>query len=205
MKKILIALVTLMSVVMPSSAGDLQARLQYIHDEYEARLTKMANQPYDDGLSIECMTMQYNRMYPGTGLAQFCTKFYWTDDENENYMLRPTLYFVTSDTRMCSGIFRYYNEYLFDSTTGELLFVLWVTQMGNDEANRRELRCWFDGDRIIKQLPERIDDESGLLLNVVEVEDSGRVSVASILRECADLKSRFDAEIPTYAWTDDDE
>ena len=73
----------------------VEARLKVIRDAYEARLGMMTNQPYDDGVEVEQLTVNYNRMYPGTGLYRHTDTYYWTDDENEEYMLLPQLYFVT--------------------------------------------------------------------------------------------------------------
>ena len=186
-------------IAWAATAGDVAERVEYIRGQYAARLALMQNQPFDD-VKTEQLTTEYARMYPGTGLARFATTYYWTDDENEDYMLKPTLYFVTSHYTMCHGNYVFNREYLFDSETEEPLFMFVSTQMGDDATTRKEYRIYFDDGKVIKQVPELIvigDDEP--LVPDIEFDEAGRVA-ASVLGEMEGLKAGFHRQVPTYPW-----
>lgn len=199
MRKLLIVL-TMSCIAWAATAGDVAARVEYIRGQYAARLALMQNQPFDD-VKTEQLTTEYARMYPGTGLARFSTTYYWTDDENEDYMLKPTLYFVTSHYTMCHGNYVFNREYLFDSETEEPLFMFVSTQMGDDATTRKEYRIYFDDGKVIKQVPERIviGDDEPLVPDIV-VDDAGHVVVAQLLGEMEGLKAGFHRQVPTYPW-----
>lgn len=199
MRQILLAVGMFTLTFSALAQNGVEARLKVIRDAYAARLGMMANQPYDDGVKVELLTVSYNRMYPGTGLYQHTDTYYWTDDENEDYMLLPQLYFVTSKYTMNSGIYCYYREYLFDVETGDPMFMLVATQLGDDAATKKEYRFYFDKGKLIKQIPERIVvDESDLITIDFEVDDHGRAM--NLIPAFNGVKETFDAVVPTYAW-----
>ena len=174
-------------------------RVKEIRAAYAARLGMMENQPYDD-IKVERMTISYNRMYPGTGMFQYDDTYYWTDDENEDYMLLPQLYFVTSKYTMNSGIYRYYREYLFDMETGDPMFLLITTQLGDDKATLKEYRFYFDEGKLIKQVPERIGpfDDDELIKPDFAIDEKGRA--VGLEESFKGVAETFNSIIPTYAW-----
>ncbi len=199
-KLILIAWLATMSLGMAAQLS-VEQRINVIHQDYAERLNLMQNQPYDDDSdAVERLTVTYNRMYPGTGMARFTDTYYWSDDENEEYMLKPTLYYVTSSYTMNSGLYRFNREYLFDALTEEPMFIYVTTQVG-DDGKRQEYRFYFDKGKLIRQIPEKImpvnDDE---LNPEISVDKNGRAVVSSLLGEFKKIKSRFHDIIPTYAW-----
>ena len=198
-RQFLLAISMLTIALTAIAQSGVEARLKVIRDAYEARLGMMTNQPYDDGVEVEQLTVNYNRMYPGTGLYRHTDTYYWTDDENEEYMLLPQLYFVTKRYTMNSGIYRYYREYLFDVETGEPMFLLIATQLGDDVGTKKEYRFYFDQGKLIKQIPERIVvDENDLLTLDFEVDDNGRAG--NLIPAFNSVKETFGAIVPTYAW-----
>ena len=189
-----------MALGMSAQKG-VDARIKQIREAYANRLAMMQNQPYDDeSQKVEHLVVAYNRMYPGTGLACFNDNYYWTDDENEDYMLKPTLYFATSDYTMNTGIYIFHKEYLFDSETEEPMFMYVSTRFGED-GKKLEYRFYFDKGKLIKQLPEKIgtvaDDE---LDPMIEVDKNGKAVAANLLREMENVKKAFHDQIPTYPW-----
>lgn len=184
-----------------SAQKSVDARIKQIREAYANRLALMQNQPYDDeSQKVEHLVISYNRMFPGTGLACFNDTYYWTDDENEDYMLKPVLYYVTSHHTMNTGIYIYNREYLFDAETEEPMFMYVSTQFG-DDGKKLEYRFYFDKGKLIKQIPEKIapikDDE---LEPGVSVDDNGKANAARLLNEFENVKSTFHNQIPTYAW-----
>jgi hypothetical protein len=159
----------------------------------------MQNQPYDNE-KVDQLTITYNRIYPGTGMARFNDTYYWTDDENENYMLKPTLYFVSSSYTLNGGIYAFNREYLFDAQTEEPMFMLITTELkGTDK--RLEYRFYFDKGKLIKQIPEKIgpigEDE---LSPEIEIDKNGKAVASRLLKEFESVKSTFHDFVPTYAW-----
>ena len=104
-KLILILSMALMALGM-TAQNSVEQRVNVIRQAYANRLNLMQNQPYDDeDQRVDQLTIAYNRMYPGTGLACFNNTYYWTDDENEDYMLKPVIYFAVQRSTMNSGIY----------------------------------------------------------------------------------------------------
>ena len=110
-KLILMLCLTAMALGM-TAQNSVEQRINVIRQAYANRMNLMQNQPYDDDSDkVDRLTIAYSRMYPGTGMARFKDTYYWTDDENEEYMLKPTLYFMTRQYTMNSGIYKFYNEW----------------------------------------------------------------------------------------------
>ena len=189
-----------MALGMSAQKG-VDARIKQIREAYANRLAMMQNQPYDDeSQKVEHLVVAYNRMYPGTGLACFNDNYYWTDDENEDYMLKPTLYFATSDYTMNTGIYIFHREYLFDAETEEPMFMYVTTQFGED-GKKLEYRFYFDKGKLIKQIPEKIGSVSEDELDaMIAVDKNGKADAASLLREMEAVKATFHDHIPTYPW-----
>lgn len=202
MTRKLITLLCLAVVAIGMNAQkSVDARVKQIREAYANRLNLMQNQPYDDSQNqVERLTIAYNRMYPGTGLACFNDTYYWTDDENEEYMLKPTLYFATSNYTMNTGIYRFSREYLFDAETEEPMFLLITTQFG-DDGKRLEYRFYFDKGKIIKQIPEKIlpvaDDE---LDPGISIDAHGKAVGESLIADFKAVAKAFHDQIPTYSW-----
>lgn len=176
-------------------------RIAHIRQAYAQRLDMMTNQPFDE-VKVEQMTVEYNRMYPGTGLYRHSDTYYWTDDENEEYMLKPTLYFVTSRYSLCHGMYNYTREYLLDAVTEQPMFMLITTQWG-EEGERKEFRFYFDDHgKLIKQLPERIviAENEQLLPPDVGIDEDGHANISSLMYEFDRVKTAFHTLIPTYPW-----
>ena len=127
-KLILILSMALMALGM-TAQNSVEQRVNVIRQAYANRLNLMQNQPYDDDADkVDQLTIAYNRMFPGTGLAKFKDTYYWTDDENEDYMLKPVIYFAVQRSTMNSGIYHSYREFLYDPETEEPMFMLVTTQ-----------------------------------------------------------------------------
>ena len=199
MKRKLLLLCALCAVLSVMAQKDVDARIAEIRKAYADRLTIMSYKPYDD-VEMEKLTVSYNRNYPGTGLYRHTDTYYWTDDENEEYMLKPALYFVTSQYSMCFGRYRYSREYLLDIATGEPMFMLLTTQLDDEAATRREFRFYFQDGKVIKQVPERIGpfEDDSVLAPDIELDANGK---AVNLNSAFDhVKSVFSTLVPTYAW-----
>lgn len=202
MTRRLILTLCLVAIAMGMNAQkSVDARIKHIREAYANRLALMQNQPYDDeSQKVERLVMTYNRMYPGTGLACFNDTYYWTDDENEDYMLKPTLYFATSDYTMNTGIYIFHREYLFDAETEEPMFMYVTTRFGED-GKKLEYRFYFDKGKLIKQIPEKIGSVSEDELDaMIAVDKNGKADAASLLREMEAVKATFHNHIPTYPW-----
>ena len=184
-----------------NAQNSVDARIKQIREAYANRLTLMQNQqPYDDGIIVNQLAETYNRIYPGTGLAQFNDTYYWTDDENEDYMLKPVLYFVTSNYTMNYGIYRFHREYLFDAETEEPMFLYVTTQFGED-GKLMEYRFYFDKGKLIKQIPEKIElDDENELHPEINIDKNGKAVTASLLTEFETIKNDFHNKIPTFPW-----
>ena len=184
-----------------SAQKNVDARIKQIREAYANRLALMQDQPYDDDADkVDQLTIAYNRMFPGTGLAKFKDTYYWTDDENEDYMLKPVLYYFTSHNTMNSGIYIYNREFLFDAETEEPMFMYVSTQFGED-GKKLEYRFYFDKGKLIKQIPEKIgpvgDDEVDPM---IDLDKNGKAVAAKLLRSFEDVKNSFHDQIVTYAW-----
>ena len=178
---------------------NVDTRIKQIREAYSNRLTLMQNQPYENE-KVDQLTVAYNRMYPGTGMARFNDTYYWTDDENENYMLKPSLYFVSSSYTLNSGLYAFNREYLFDAQTEEPMFMLITTEFkGTDK--KHEYRFYFDKGRLIKQIPEKIGPLGEDELNPeIEIDKNGKAVASSLLKEFESVKSKFHEFVPTFAW-----
>ena len=202
MTRKLILLLCLAAMALGMSAQkSVDDRIKVIRKAYAERLNLMMNQPYDDDAQkVNQLTIAYNRIYPGTGLAQFKDTYYWTDDENEDYMLKPILYYVTSHSTMNSGIYIFNREYLFDAQTEEPMFMYVSTQFGED-GKKLECRFYFDKGKLIKQIPEKIgpvgDDQ---LDPMIKLDKNGKAVAADLLRGFESIKANFHSQIDTYPW-----
>lgn len=198
-RTIILALCMVITAMGLTAQKNVEARIKQIRQAYANRINMMNNQPYDD-VKVEQMTISYNRIYPGTGLYRYTDTYYWTDDENEDYMLKPTLYFVTRKYSLCHDIYRHYHEYLFDAETGEPMFLYITTQMGDDENTKQEFRFYIDKGKLIKQIPERIGpfDDSNFIPPGIGIDENGRA--LNIIGEFNGVLDTFDMMIPTYAW-----
>ena len=202
MTRKLIIMLCLAAVALGMNAQkSVDARIKQIREAYANRLTMMQNQPYDDDANkVDQLTIAYNRMYPGTGMAKFKDTYYWTDDENEDYMLKPTLYYATRHYTMNSGIYIFNREYLFDAETEEPMFMYVSTQFG-DDGKKLEYRFYFDKGKLIKQIPEKIAPiKDGELEPGIKVDKNGKADAASLLREFESIMKTFHDQIPTYPW-----
>lgn len=202
MTRKLITLLCLAAMAVGMTAqNSVERRIGIIRKAYAERLNLMMNQPYeDDSKKVNQLTIAYNRIYPGTGLAQFKDTYYWTDDENEDYMLKPVLYYVTSHSTMNSGIYIFNREYLFDAQTEEPMFMYVSTQYGED-GKKLECRFYFDKGKLIKQIPEKIgpvgDDQ---LDPMIKLDKNGKAVAADLLRGFESIKANFHSQIDTYPW-----
>ena len=202
MTRKLILLFCLAAMALGMSAQkSVDDRIKVIRKAYAERLNLMKNQPYDDDANkVDQLTITYNRMYPGTGLAKFRDTFYWTDDENEDYMLKPILYYVTSYNTMNSGIYIFNQEYLFDVQTEEPMFMYVSTQLGED-GKKLEYRFYFDKGKLIKQIPEKIGPVGdGELDPMIKLDKNGKAVAADLLRGFESIKANFHSQIDTYPW-----
>ena len=198
-RKLIITLCLALTAMGMTAQKSVDARINEIRQAYANRINIMNNQPYDD-IKMEQMTVSYNRMYPGSGLFQYNDTYYWTDDDNEDYMLKPLLYFVTRKYSMNHGMYRYYREYLLDVESGEPMFLLVTMQMGDDETTKQEFRFYFDKGRLIKQVPERIGPfaDDALLVPDFRIDDNGRAR--AVIEEFNGIKETFNSLIPAVAW-----
>lgn len=202
MTRKLILLFCLAAMALGMSAQkSVDDRIKVIRKAYAERLNLMKNQPYDDDTNkVDQLTITYNRMYPGTGLAKFRDTYYWTDDENEDYMLKPVLYYVTSHSTMNSGIYIFNQEYLFDVQTEEPMFMYVSTQFGED-GKKLEYRFYFDKGKLIKQIPEKIGPVGdGELDPMIKLDKNGKAVAADLLRGFESIKANFHSQIDTYPW-----
>jgi len=202
MTRKLILLLCLAAMALGMSAQkSVDDRIKVIRKAYAERLNLMKNQPYDDDANmVNQLTIAYNRIYPGTGLAKFRDTYYWTDDENEDYMLKPVLYYVTSHSTMNSGIYIFNREYLFDVQTEEPMFMYVSTQLGED-GKKLEYRFYFDKGKLIKQIPEKIGPVGdGELDPMIKLDKNGKAVAADLLRGFESIKANFHSQIDTYPW-----
>lgn len=202
MTRKLILLFCLAAMALGMSAQkSVDDRIKVIRKAYAERLNLMKNQPYDDDANkVNQLTIAYNRIYPGTGLAKFRDTYYWTDDENEEYMLKPVLYYVTSHETMNSGIYIFNREYLFDAQTEEPMFMYVSTQFGED-GKKLEYRFYFDKGKLIKQIPEKIGPVGdGELDPMIKLDKNGKAVAADLLRGFESIKANFHSQIDTYPW-----
>lgn len=202
MTRKLILLFCLAAMALGMSAQkSVDDRIKVIRKAYAERLNLMKNQPYDDDANmVNQLTIAYNRIYPGTGLAKFRDTYYWTDDENEDYMLKPVLYYVTSYNTMNSGIYIFNREYLFDVQTEEPMFMYVSTQLGED-GKKLEYRFYFDKGKLIKQIPEKIGPVGdGELDPMIKLDKNGKAVAADLLRGFESIKANFHSQIDTYPW-----
>lgn len=197
-RKFIIAICLTLAGLFSYAQQGVEARIGEIRKAYAARIDQMNNQPYDD-FKIEELTITYNRNYPGTGPYSHTDTFYWIDDENEDFMLKPQLYFATSRYTMCAGNYRHYREYLFDIDTGEPMFLLISAQLGDDSQTKKEYRFYFDNGKLIKQIPERIVfDENDLLTPDFGIDATGKA--VDLISSFNSVRNTFHAIVPTYAW-----
>lgn len=202
MTRKLILLLCLAAMALGMSAQkSVDDRIKVIRKAYAERLNLMKNQPYDDDANmVNQLTIAYDRIYPGTGLAKFRDTYYWTDDENEDYMLKPVLYYVTSHSTMNSGIYIFNREYLFDVQTEEPMFMYVSTQFGED-GKKLEYRFYFDKGKLIKQIPEKIGPVGdGELDPMIKLDKNGKAVAADLLRGFESIKANFHSQIDTYPW-----
>ena len=200
-RKLALSLLLLSLAVTACAQSSVEARVKQIRQAYANRLNLMQNQPYDDpDMKMYQMTLSYKRMYPGTGYYNHNDVYYWTDDENESYMLKPTLYFVTSNYSMNSNLYRFSNEFLYDDQTEEPMFILVTTELMGT-GKRSEYRFYFDKGKLIKQVPERIaplgDDE---LVPFFAIDDKGRASEKDLLNELERHRKLFHNSVETLTW-----
>lgn len=179
----------------------VEARLKQIREAYANRLNLMQNQPYDnEEQRVEKLTLKFSRMYPGTGLAQFDDTYYWTDDENEDYMLKPTIYFAIEKYTMNAGMYRFYREYLYDPETEEPMFMLLTTQWG-EQGKKLEYRFYFDKGKLIKQVPEVIEPAGENELSPeIPVDAKGKADAKHLLSQFEFHRKNLHNNVPTYAW-----
>lgn len=199
-KLILMLCLTAMALGM-TAQNSVEQRINVIRQAYANRMNLMQNQPYDDDSDkVDRLTIAYSRMYPGTGMARFKDTYYWIDDENEEYMLKPVLYYVTSYNTMNSGIYIFNREYLFDVQTEEPMFMYVSTQFGED-GKKLEYRFYFDKGKLIKQIPEKIGPVGdGELDPMIELDKNGKAVAADLLRGFESIKANFHSQIDTYPW-----
>ncbi|MBR1543700.1 MAG: hypothetical protein IJ626_02260 [Muribaculaceae bacterium] len=203
MRTVFTLLCCIMAALLSANAqSNNDEHIKKIQQAYQSRLALMQNQPYDD-IKVEQMSVSYNRMYPGTGLYRHTDTYYWLDDEDEEYMLRPRLYFVTSRYSLCHDRYRFYREYLFDAETGEPMFMLLTTQLHDDVGSRREYRFYFHNGRIIRQIPAKIEipdspDSPDFIMPDIDI-DPARLE-SGLLMEFSNVKQIFDRNVPTMAW-----
>lgn len=200
-RKLFLLLCLGMMTLGMTAQQSVEQRINVIRQAYANRQNLMQNQPYDgDTEKVGQMTIAYNRMFPGTGLACFNNTYYWTDDNNEEYMLKPVIYFAVQRSTMNSGIYHSYREFLYDPETEEPMFMLVTTQRG-DDGKRLEYRFYFDKGKLIRQTPAKIepvgDDE---VWPGIEVDNDGHASVAQLLNEFEFHRKNFHNNIETYAW-----
>jgi len=200
-RKLFLLLCLGMMTLGMTAQQSVEQRINVIRQAYANRQNLMQNQPYDgDTEKVGQMTIAYNRMFPGTGLACFNNTYYWTDDNNEEYMLKPVIYFAVQRSTMNSGIYHSYREFLYDPETEEPMFMLVTTQRG-DDGKRLEYRFYFDKGKLIRQTPDKIepvgDDE---VWPGIEVDNDGHASVAQLLNEFEFHRKNFHNNIETYAW-----
>lgn len=200
-RKLFLLLCLGMMTLGMTAQKSVEQRINVIRQAYANRQNLMQNQPYDgDTEKVGQMTIAYNRMFPGTGLACFNNTYYWTDDNNEEYMLKPVIYFAVQRSTMNSGIYHSYREFLYDPETEEPMFMLVTTQRG-DDGKRLEYRFYFDKGKLIRQTPAKIepvgDDE---VWPGIEVDNDGHASVAQLLNEFEFHRKNFHNNIETYAW-----
>lgn len=200
-RKLFLLLCLGMMTLGMTAQKSVEQRINVIRQAYANRQNLMQDQPYDgDTQKVGQMTIAYNRMFPGTGLACFNNTYYWTDDNNEEYMLKPVIYFAVQRSTMNSGIYHSYREFLYDPETEEPMFMLVTTQRG-DDGKRLEYRFYFDKGKLIRQTPDKIepvgDDE---VWPGIEVDNDGHASVAQLLSEFEFHRENFHNNIETYAW-----
>lgn len=200
-RKLFLLLCLGMMTLGMTAQQSVEQRINVIRQAYANRQNLMQDQPYDgDTEKVGQMTIAYNRMFPGTGLACFNNTYYWTDDNNEEYMLKPVIYFAVQRSTMNSGIYHSYREFLYDPETEEPMFMLVTTQRG-DDGKRLEYRFYFDKGKLIRQTPAKIepvgDDE---VWPGIEVDNDGHASVAQLLSEFEFHRKNFHNNIETYAW-----
>lgn len=200
-RKLFLLLCLGMMTLGMTAQKSVEQRINVIRQAYANRQNLMQNQPYDgDTEKVGQMTIAYNRMFPGTGLACFNNTYYWTDDNNEEYMLKPVIYFAVQRSTMNSGIYHSYREFLYDPETEEPMFMLVTTQRG-DDGKRLEYRFYFDKGKLIRQTPAKIepvgDDE---VWPGIEVDNDGHAIVAQLLNEFEFHRKNFHNNIETYAW-----
>lgn len=198
-RPVFIFLLCVIAVGAMAQSG-VEKRIEQIRKAYASSREAMVMQPYDD-VKVWQMTLSYNRIFPGTGLYSEQNTYYWTDDDNEEYMLKPELYFVSSRYSLCHDEYRFYREYLFDAETEEPMFMLVTTQRFDDESTRREYRFYFDGGRLIRQIPESIVlAENEAVTPDFIIDAAGRANVEALLSEFNRLKENFHNNVATYKW-----
>ncbi len=123
MKRILHIMLLVTIVASANAAIKDDSRINEIRQAYAAAMERTTQQPYE-GVKINQITVENNRIMPATGLHNSTINYYYIDDGD--YRLRPEdlkLYLVTIDESWVHGRDIYHTELLYDEQ-GRPMFAL---------------------------------------------------------------------------------
>ena len=140
----------LLALVFPSGAGQdhLPSTVKEIRQLYAETQQAIAMMSEEEHLCSRLVTTTQSNL-PGSGIRKETVTCYFADygeDEEEwNPDYRP--YFITRKYNV--GARKFYEEYLFDGSTGRLIFVF--IQGDSSEGGKDETRYYFGPDGLISE------------------------------------------------------
>ena len=148
-----VLLLAVLQMYAAPASKSMEKRIEQIRKAYAARLEPMTRLPYDD-VRTDQLVVNDAKILPATGLATWETTYYYFFDVDEKIKPHYNLYFFTKRSTLAHGIYNMSYEFLLDSETGKLMFVLATSRNGNDEATPMQWRYYYDEqERLIKQDP----------------------------------------------------
>lgn len=165
MKKIFLCLL-LVAVIVPLSASAAKpsgnkTRIDQIKKAY-ANAQQLIAMGEEEPNLINQFTVDVTQMLPGSGPHKELLTVYFTldepdDPEETGEIWVNNLYFARCKYNY--GAPEYNEEFLFDEKTGELMF--YVVNFPADDGTTGTHRYYFENEKIIKTIPEKIDYEKG--------------------------------------------
>ena len=166
MKRISLSLLVALLCVAWASGADVQGRIAYIRQAYDAAQSAIAMAD-DEPMTRNTFSITVDQMYPGSGPHKEKIEFFFTcldfdvDDhaEDGSIVWRSQLYLVRQSYNI--GGHEFYNEYLYDMETGEPLFAL--TTGPDDDGEQQSMRVYFDKGQVVHTIPATQLNPAGLL------------------------------------------
>lgn len=160
MKKIQVLLFCLLAAVavQAQTSAKAKARVAEVRKLYTETKERMAYNDQEDYPAKTNMEVTYYYMAPGAGPIKHYIKYYVDEEESdvgEILGFRP--YFVSDSFN--SGARKIYEEFLFDDTTGTLLFAYTYEELGDGSSDEERFYYYKDGTLAHKDM--KINEEWG--------------------------------------------